>query len=80
MLERFKVPEEDKVYVDSEKVFELTKNILKNIGVSDDGASNTDQVDGNLKFAYALGKPNTTQWNNDSIGSITTAEVSQSQS
>ena len=44
MLERFKVPEEDKVYVDSEKVFELTKNILKNIGVSDDGASNTASV------------------------------------
>ena len=44
MLERFKVPEEDKVYVHSEKVFELTKNILKNIGVSDDGASNTASV------------------------------------
>ena len=44
MLERFKVPEEDKVYVDSEKVFELTKNILKNIGVSDDGASNSASV------------------------------------
>ena len=44
MLERFKVPEEDKVYVDSEKVFELTKNILKKIGVSDDGASNTASV------------------------------------
>jgi len=44
MLERFKVPEEDKIYVQSEKVFELTKNILKNIGVSDEGANNSASV------------------------------------
>ena len=44
MLERFKVPEEDKVYVDSKKIFELTKTILKNIGVSDDGANTVYRV------------------------------------
>ena len=59
---------------------QVTVKVTLSDAAADDGASNTDQVDGNLKFAYALGKPNTTQWNNDSIGSITTAEVSQSQS
>ena len=44
MLERFKVPDEDKIFVDSEKIFDLTKNILKNIGVSEQGANNTASV------------------------------------
>jgi len=44
MLERFKVPEEDKIYIQSEKIFELTKSILKNLGVSDDGANNSASV------------------------------------
>ena len=38
MLERFKVPDTDKVYIQSDKNFELTKNILKDLGVSDEGA------------------------------------------
>jgi len=44
MLERFKVPEKDKIYINSEKIFELTKSILKNIGVSDNGANNSASV------------------------------------
>ena len=44
MLERFKVPDTDKVYIQSNKIFELTKNILKDLGVSDEGASNSASV------------------------------------
>ena len=44
MLERFKVPDSDKVYIQSDKIFELTKNILKDLGVSDEGASNSASV------------------------------------
>ena len=33
MLERFKVPDTDKVYIQSEKIFELTKNILKDLNI-----------------------------------------------
>ena len=44
MLERFKVPDTDKVYIQSDKIFELTKNILKDLGVSDEGASNSASV------------------------------------
>jgi len=38
-----------------------------------------DQVDGNLTSSWTFSKPNTTQLNNDAVGTITAAEVSQSQ-
>ena len=39
-----------------------------------------DTVDGNLTSSWALKKPNTTVLKNDAVGTITAAEVSQSQS
>ncbi len=39
-----------------------------------------DTVDGNLTSSWTFSKPNTNQLNNDAIGTITAAEVSQSQS
>ena len=45
---------------------------------SDDAA--LDQVDGNLTSSWTFSKPNTNQLNNDAVGTITAAEVSQSQS
>ena len=39
-----------------------------------------DQVDGNLTSSWTFSKPNTNQLNNDAVGTITAAEVSQSQS
>ena len=45
----------------------------------DDDAA-LDQVDGNLTSSWTFSKPNTTQLNNDAVGTITAAEVSQSQS
>jgi len=44
---------------------------------SDDAA--LDQVDGNLLSSWTFSKPNTTQLNNDAVGTITAAEVSQTQ-
>ncbi len=44
---------------------------------SDDAA--LDQVDGNLSSSWTFSKPNTTQLNNDAVGTITAAEVSQTQ-
>tara|TARA_B100001094_G_scaffold84505_1_gene80807 strand:- start:10234 stop:11337 length:1104 start_codon:yes stop_codon:yes gene_type:complete len=44
MLDRFKVPEEDKVYVPVEKITKVTENILKSSGVSEDGAKNSTSV------------------------------------
>ena len=44
---------------------------------SDDAA--LDQVDGNLTSSWTFSKPNTTQLNNDAVGTITAAEVSQTQ-
>ena len=58
----------------------VTLKVTLSDAAADDGASNTDQVDGNLKFAWAVAKPNQNFRNNDSVGSITTEEVSQSQS
>ena len=46
---------------------------------ADDGGAD-DQINGNLVFNWAYNKPNTTYLNNDSIGTITTSEVSSSQS
>ena len=44
MLDRFKVPEEDKVYVPVEKITKVTENILKSSGVSEEGAKNSTEV------------------------------------
>ncbi len=44
---------------------------------SDDAA--LDQVDGNLTSSWTFSKPNTNQLNNDAVGTITAAEVSQTQ-
>ena len=44
MLDRFKVPDEDKIYVPVEKITEVTQNILKASGVSDEGAKNSTSV------------------------------------
>ena len=44
---------------------------------SDDAA--LDQVDGNLSSSWTFSKPNTNQLNNDAVGTITAAEVSQTQ-
>ena len=38
-----------------------------------------DTVDGNLTSSWVVKKPNTTELNNDAIGSFTAAEVSQTQ-
>jgi len=38
-----------------------------------------DQVDGNLTSSWTFSKPNTNQLNNDAVGTITAAEVSQTQ-
>ena len=44
MLDRFKVPDEDKIYVPVEKITEVTQKILKASGVSDEGAKNSTSV------------------------------------
>lgn len=46
---------------------------------ADDGGAE-DSMDGNLVSNWGYNKPNTTYLNNDAVGTITTAEVSQSQS
>ncbi len=58
---------------------EVSIKVTLSDAAADDGASNTDQVDGNLKSAWGIGKPNTNFLNADVVGSITTAEVSQTQ-
>ena len=44
MLDRFKVPDEDKIYVPVDKITEVTQNILKASGVSEEGAKNSTSV------------------------------------
>jgi len=44
MLDRFKVPDDNKVFVPSKKIFDVTKRILTNIGVSEEGAKNSTAV------------------------------------
>ena len=44
MLDRFKVPEKDKIYVSPEKVTELTKKLFQSVGVSEEGARNSTNV------------------------------------
>ena len=46
----------------------------------DPAVTNLDIVDGNLSSSWTFSKPNTTYLNNDAVGTITAAEVSQSQS
>ena len=46
----------------------------------DPAVTNLDIVDGNLSSSWSYFKPNTTYLNNDAVGTITAAEVSQSQS
>ena len=46
----------------------------------DPAVTNLDIVDGNLSSSWTFSKPNTNQLNNDAVGTITAAEVSQSQS
>ena len=46
----------------------------------DPAVTNLDIVDGNLSSSWSYYKPNTTYLNNDAVGTITAAEVSQSQS
>ena len=45
----------------------------------DSSVTGLDEMDGNLSSSWSFKKPNTDEWNNDSIGTITAAEVSQSQ-
>ena len=44
MLDRFKVPEKDKIYVPVERITAVTENILKASGVSEEGAKNSTAV------------------------------------
>lgn len=44
MLERFKVPEADRVYVMPEKMHRVTKDIFLKIGLDDDGAQDSTDV------------------------------------
>ena len=44
MLDRFKVPEQDKIYVPVERITAVTENILKASGVSEEGAKNSTAV------------------------------------
>ena len=44
MLDRFKVPEKDKIYVPVEKITKVTEEILKSSGVSSEGAKNSTAV------------------------------------
>lgn len=46
----------------------------------DPAVTNLDIVDGNLSSSWTYSKPNTNYLNNDAVGTITAAEVSQSQS
>ena len=44
MLDRFKVPDEDKIYVPVDKITEVTQNILKASGVSEEGTKRGRKV------------------------------------
>ena len=44
MLERFKVPEADRVYVMPEKMHQVTKDIFLKIGLDEDGAQDSTDV------------------------------------
>ena len=44
MLDRFKVPEQDKIYVPVDKITKVTENILKTSGVTEQGAKNSTAV------------------------------------
>ena len=45
----------------------------------DSAVTGLDEVDGNLSSSWTFSKPNTTYLNNDAVGTITAAEVSESQ-
>lgn len=59
-------------------------NVITIVATMSDASSDTggadDQINGNLVSNWGYKKPNQTYLNNDAVGSITTAEVSQSQS
>ena len=57
----------------------ITVKVTMSDASADDGGAD-DQINGNLVSNWGYNKPNTTYLNNDAIGVITTAEVSQSQS
>ena len=44
MLERFKVPDKDKIFISESKIYDLTKRVLMASGVSEKGANNTASV------------------------------------
>ena len=44
MLDRFKVPDKDKIYVSEHKITEVTQKIFEAIGVSKEGATNSTAV------------------------------------
>ena len=44
MLERFKVPDKDKIFISETEIYELTKRVLMASGVSEKGADNTASV------------------------------------
>ena len=41
MLERFKVPDKDKIFISESEIYDLTKRVLMASGVSEKGADNT---------------------------------------
>lgn len=57
----------------------ITVKVTMSDASADDGGAD-DQINGNLVSNWGYNKPNTTYLNNDAVGTITTAEVSQSQS
>jgi len=57
----------------------ITVKVTMSDASSDDGGAD-DQINGNLVSNWGYNKPNQTYLNNDAVGTITTAEVSQSQS
>lgn len=57
----------------------VTFKVTMSDAASDDGSAN-DTINGNLSSTWGYKKPNTTQLNNDAVGTLTPAEVSQSQS
>ena len=57
----------------------ITVKVTMSDASSDTGGAD-DQINGNLASIVGYSKPNTTYLNNDAVGTIVTAEVSQSQS
>jgi len=57
----------------------ITVKVTMSDASSDDGGAD-DQINGNLVSNWGYNKPNQNYLNNDAVGTITTAEVSQSQS